>query len=789
MNVDQASNNTLHQRMLTEPLLTTVLYYASCLVTSVKAIAYLTQHCLLADADLRAGFSDRTLGKQLPSPRSKPGHVLRTQLQTVGILKETGHETFRGMVTIPLLDTLGSITGIYGRRIDPHAIGETEAAIGSGIFNGTALPHFEEIIVTDNILDGWTFYSAGYKHVVCAVDCELQIADLKNVKRVLLASNTVDCEAFSHCEVFQLRLPVGQSVHHYQLAQREAGTQDPLGAILRAASWQGGAQSPLVNKQPAAPEPAIKSETPQTPFASPVPIKLDDLQVTMTAADITITTEWRRYRIRGLERNTLPGVMKVNLLIYNERTERFHVDNFDLYHARSRRTFTMEAADEIGASESQLRSDLGRVLLKLEQLQAEQKQLSKAVSKPRALSETERSEAIELLQSENLLDRILDDFDACGIVGERTGKLVGYLAATSRLLSKPLGVIIQSSSAAGKSSLMNAILGFMPPEHQFACSAMTGQSLYYAANVDLRHKILSVAEEAGVREASYALKLLQSEGHLAIVTTGKEHGTGRTAVERHEVQGPVALMLTTTSSDVDPELMNRCFVLSVDEDTNQTQAIQQRQRDGETLEGFMAGESANRIRSIHQNAQRLLRPLEVFNPYGPQLGFTSQRVRNRRDQTKYLSLIRAIAFLHQFGREVKQVMQASKLTEYIEVTSRDIAIANTLTDSVLGTSIDELPQQSRKLLLELHRYVREQAASLQLTEAEIRFTRREIRERLGCGATVLRVHLERLCRWEYVVPHGSGRGTLAKYQLLFSGRGYEGQPTLCGLVDASQLIN
>ena len=44
----------------------------------------------------------------------------------------------------------------------------------------------------------------------------------------------------------------------------------------------------------------------------------------------------------------------------------------------------------------------------------------------------------------------------------------------------------------------------MPPEHQFACSAKTGLSLYYAANVDLRHKILSVAEEAGVRDASYA---------------------------------------------------------------------------------------------------------------------------------------------------------------------------------------------------------------------------------------------------------------------------------------------
>ncbi|MFQ5557937.1 MAG: DNA primase, partial [Acidimicrobiales bacterium] len=91
-----------------------------------------------------------------------------------------------------------------------------------------------------------------------------------------------------------------------------------------------------------------------------------------------------------------------------------------------------------------------------------------------------------LLTCENLFERVLADFDACGLVGERTGKLVGYLAATSRLSERPLGLMIQSSSAAGKSSLMNAILAFMPEEKQFACSAMTGQSLYYSGNLDLR---------------------------------------------------------------------------------------------------------------------------------------------------------------------------------------------------------------------------------------------------------------------------------------------------------------
>ncbi len=228
----------LYQNMLVEPLLATVLYYAACLVSSFKALAHLTQNCLLADDSLRVGFSDRTLGTQLPSHHKKPGRDVRRLMQTEGILKDTGHETFRGMVTVPLLDASGKVTGIYGRRIDRQALGEAQATIGSGIFNGTALKGFDEIIVTDNVLDAWTFYSAGYKHVICPVNYTLQIVDLMNVKRVLLASASIDCEAFTNREIFNLKFPAGQSVHQYALDQRESGSLDPLGTVIRAAGWQ-----------------------------------------------------------------------------------------------------------------------------------------------------------------------------------------------------------------------------------------------------------------------------------------------------------------------------------------------------------------------------------------------------------------------------------------------------------------------------------------------------------------------------------------------------------------------
>ncbi len=106
---------------------------------------------------------------------------------------------------------------------------------------------------------------------------------------------------------------------------------------------------------------------------------------------------------------------------------------------------------------------------------------------------------MELLRDPRLLDRIVEDFARCGVVGEETNKLVGYLGVVSRHLDAPLAVIVQSSSAAGKSSLMDAVLAFVPEEQRVQYSAMTGQSLFYMGESDLQHKVLAIVEEAGAQ--------------------------------------------------------------------------------------------------------------------------------------------------------------------------------------------------------------------------------------------------------------------------------------------------
>ena len=47
------------------------------------------------------------------------------------------------------------------------------------------------------------------------------------------------------------------------------------------------------------------------------------------------------------------------------------------------------------------------------------------------------------------------------------------------------------------------------------------------------------------------------------------------------------IFLTTTAIDLDEEMLNRCLVLSVNEDRAQTQAIHRVQREAQTLEGLL----------------------------------------------------------------------------------------------------------------------------------------------------------------------------------------------------------
>lgn len=492
----------------------------------------------------------------------------------------------------------------------------------------------------------------------------------------------------------------------------------------------------------------------------------------------------RRLRVRGLTNNKSYDLLKVNLFITHQG--RFFVDTVDLYQARQRAAFLKQAADELELPLDLLKEDLGKVILSLEQLQ--EKALAEETapkSEGVTLTKEEREEALGLLRDPHLFQRILHDFDRLGVVGEETNKLVGYLATVSRKLEKPLAVIVQSSSAAGKSSLMEAVLAMVPEEERIKYSAMTGQSLYYLGETDIKHKILAIVEEEGAERASYALKLLQSEGELTIASTGKAPQTGQLQTNEYHVEGPVMIFLTTTAIEIDEELLNRCLVLTVDEGSKQTEAIHQSQRRGRTLAGLFGQRNRSTLLALHNNAQRLLRQLPVVNPYAERLTFAANKTRTRRDHMKYLTLIDTVALLCQYQRPTKTAMHAGEPVEYIEVTPGDIAIANQLAHQVLGRTLDELPPQTRRLLGLLQDMVDAECKSQEIDRLNFRFSRRQVREVTGWGNTQLKLHLGRLVEMEYLVLHRTHHAQRYLYELSFDGRG--GEPHLAGLIDPEHL--
>ncbi len=822
----------------------TIGYYHETLAQSPEALAYLKarglDHPELVER-FALGYANRTLGLRLPTKDGKTGLDIRTRLQKVGLYRESGHEHFNGSLIVPVIDESGNVTEVYGRKVRDDLRKGTPAhlylpsqnrTVARGVWNVEALVEHKEIILCESLIDAMTFWCAGFTNVTASYGVEgftdehMAAFGRYGIKRVLIAYDRDDAGdraadkvavqlIAANIECLRVQFPKGMDANSYALKLTPA--HQSLGLVLRQALWIGRGKhadvavsdTSIVQDAPASVV-AVVSSVPvdsAVPVAPVVPVvslaaavdvaavvDADPLLDAAASDELVLVQGERRWRIRGWKKNLSPEQMRVNLQVRREvvasagadAAGAYHVDTLDLYASRSRAAYIKQAAIELSLPEDTIKRDLGHVLLQLEMLQDDSIRNNKqSKSKTITLTAEEEKAALELLQAPDLVSRIVADMERCGVVGEANNLLAGYLAAVSRKLDTPLAILIQSSSAAGKSSLMDAVLAMVPEEERVQYSAMTGQSLFYLGETDMQHKILAIAEEEGVRQAAYALKLLQSDGELTMASTGKDDATGNLVTKQYKVKGPVMLMLTTTAIDVDEELMNRCMVLTVNESREQTRAIHTRQRTKQTLAGMLATNDKQTITALHNNAQRLLKPVVVVNPYADKLTFLDDKTRMRRDHMKYLTLIRAIALLHQHQREVKTVEHRGQKLAYIEATRDDIALANEIAHDVLGRTLDELPPQTRRLLTLLQGWVEDRSIVLEMPPREFRFTRREVREATRWGDTQLKLHLSRLVELEYVMVHR--RGTTFDYELVYDGKA-DDLRHMCGLIDPSELM-
>jgi DNA primase len=236
-------------------------YYHDTLKQSPEALAYLDQRGIRNEDAIdrfRLGFANRTLGLRLPAMNRKAGAEVRTRLQRLGVLRESGHEHFNGSLVIPVMDAAGAVVEVYGRKITPNLRPGTPLHLylpgpHRGVWNADALQS-KELILCESLIDAITFWTAGYRNVTASygvngfTDEHLAALRQYGTQRVLIAydrDEAGDTAAAKLAEqlmaegidCYRIQFPKVMDANEYALKVTPAAKS--LGVVIRKAEWLG----------------------------------------------------------------------------------------------------------------------------------------------------------------------------------------------------------------------------------------------------------------------------------------------------------------------------------------------------------------------------------------------------------------------------------------------------------------------------------------------------------------------------------------------------------------------
>jgi hypothetical protein len=376
--------------------------------------------------------------------------------------------------------------------------------------------------------------------------------------------------------------------------------------------------------------------------------------------------------------------------------------NLDLYSITQVEKLARLIADRLEVGVTAVSKDLSDITNELEryrlqQIESKQQEQNKII---RPLTEAERTAAIEFLKKKNLLQATNELIGCSGIVGEELNRLIMWLIYTSRKTSKPLHIISMGSSGTGKSHLQEKVGELIPDEDKIEITALTENAFYYFDKAELGHKLILIEDLDGILAALYPLRELQSKQRISKTVTIKDKN-GNTKTIHLKVYGPVCIAGCTTKESIYEDNANRCFLIHLDESSEQDDRVMDMQR--KISAGKINLAEQQQAVQLLQNVQRVLQPITVINPYAEFLQIPKEVFKQRRTNAHYLAFIEVITFFKQYEREQKVDESTGEI--YIETTIEDIQEANQLLKEILLRKSDELNGATRNYFEELKEYI------------------------------------------------------------------------------------
>ncbi len=676
------------------------------------------------------------------------------KLKALGILTEGGRELFDGCLTFPILDESDHSVGLYARKIGEKSKLKHLYLPGRhhGVFNRKASQAFNEIILTECVIDALSLISLGLENVQACygvhgfTDEHMEILKADRVKTVVIAFDN-DEPGRNASEELATRLSAeGFSVKRV-FPHAKDWNEDLLAGAEASAIKAKAAQAPLI----AAADRAAELE-----------VRRDGSRLEFTISGVS-------YRLWGA-RESFTTNLRISLRA-EYKSECFY-DNLDLYSARSRTAYSQNLAALFSLEPRRIEKDLLSIL---QHLEAERDRLFASASASPSrheLTDAERQLGMELLTSPTLFEQIVSDMDALGYVGEELNKQLVYIAASSRKLDDPISILILSASASGKSFLVDTVRKLIPPEDVIAVTSLSDQALNYIPDGELLHKFLILGEAVHSETIEHQIREMLSGHQLSRLVALKDEKTGKLASHTLTSQVIVSAIMSSTSHDINPENASRCFLVNADESAAQTARIHATQREKYSLSRhFERLHSVPRIIARHHAAQRLLRPLLIVNPFAEHLDFPRAIIRTRRDHERFIDLIACVCFLRQYQKQSRRTSDAESgaEVEYVECDTEDYRIAYAImAGGVMTSTYAEIPRAMAAFYDELRELFRARAQQTGLKTVEVGLTQREVRKGVGwIGGESAKKYLRRLVSLEYLqLSHGGERGMRNSYQLV-----------------------
>jgi len=453
------------------------------------------------------------------------------------------------------------------------------------------------------------------------------------------------------------------------------------------------------------------------------PEKTNETKEAVNALDISnpykiiYRTETAVYAAQG-GISKLTDSLKITLVIESRAKEKSR-NKIDLYEDKQIEKLAREVSERLYLNKEKLESDIYHFTNLLEEYR--EKELLKNETKETTqeniyLTIKERNEIETFAKKPKLIQRLNDLLGKAGIVGEEKNRIFLLIIAASYKMPETLHALIQGSSGSGKTRLLKQISDCIPKEKVTKLTRVSDKVLYNYAENYFTNRLFCLEDMDGLsEEAQFAFRELQSNGELSSAASIKQESGEMRAGEKI-VKGPIASLCCTTKGEIYEDNMGRCFLIAVDESSEQTKKIityQNAKASGESDQ-----HEEQKIKSFIQSYIRELKPLQVVNPYANKIHLPEEAHKIRRLNDLFQSFVKMITVLNQYQREKDNKGRLISETEDLE-TAIEIMF-----ESIL-LKVDELDGSLRQFYEKLKGYLKKQYNG-NYEKAE--FTQREIRQ-------------------------------------------------------------